>query len=181
MAPLREEFVSWQCRIRKEDVRIRCGRPSQGVRPLAVHDDGTEILEITVLLIERNPETSTQVFRHIVRQTADPSQRRERALKLLAAEYYQDPKRFGGDLAATFGGNSAVAIELVRAGHCVLQFAQGARTYHIPCTIRELDSTDPVFQATTWHNHLFNPHPPTAARVLAFTPLWSETTSGSTC
>ena len=29
-------------------------------------------------------------------------------------------------------------------------------------------------QATSWHNHLFNPNLPPAARILAFTPDWKH-------
>jgi hypothetical protein len=35
-----------------------------------------------------------------------------------------------------------------------------------------LEPGDPLYQASYWHNHLFNPNIPDGIRVLSFTPDW---------
>ncbi len=171
---LQEEFIAWQCRVRKEAVRMYGGRPRAGMRPGVARTDGSLISEITVLLAEEDPEAHTGFFRHIVRQTPDPKKRYESAVKLLAAEYYGRPESFSGMLTAQFSHDSAIASELVEAGRCVLAFAQGARGYGLPSAVEELVSSHANHQATYWHNHLFNPCPPDKIRVLEFRPIWAE-------
>ena len=174
MATLQEEFITWQCRVRKEAVRVYGGRPRAGMRPGVGRRDGSLISEITVLLAEEDPRAHTDLFRHIVRQTPDPKKRYESAVKLLAAEYYGRPESFSGMLTAQFSHDSAIASELVEAGRCVLAFAQGARAYGLPSAVEQLVSSDANHQATYWHNHLFNPCPPGKIRVLEFRPIWAE-------
>jgi hypothetical protein len=174
MASLQEEFIAWQCRVRKEAVRMYGGRPRAGMRPGVARTNGALMSEITVLLAEEDPTAHTGFFRHIVRQTPDPKKRYESALKLLAAEYYARPERFSGMLTAQFARHSAIMPPLIDAGHCILAFAQGARAYGLPCAVEELASSDANHQATYWHNHLFNPCPPDEIRVLEFRPIWEE-------
>jgi len=42
--------------------------------------------------------------------------------------------------------------------------------------VQALAEADAFYQATYWHNRLFNPNPPPGAQVLAFTPDWAHAT-----
>lgn len=52
----------------------------------------------------------------------------------------------------------------------MLEFDQFSQRYSIPCTVRPLADSDPAWQATFWHNSLFNPNIPGDVQILAFTP-----------
>ncbi len=174
MTSLQEEFVAWQCRVRKEVVRLRGGAPSPGMRPGVARPDGSLICEITVLLTEIEPEEHTGLFRHIIRQTPDPKKRYDSGIKLLSSEYYNHPERFSGMLTAQFASDSAIASEVLEHAECTLAFAQGARAYGLPCAVEELPHVDANHQAAYWHNHLFNACPPPEIKVLAFSPVWGK-------
>jgi len=155
-------------------VRKHAGYPLPGMRPRATHEDGSELIgPITVVLLRSEPQESTGTFRHIVKRTQDPLERHEAAVKLLAAVYYQHPREFSDTMTALFSIDSSTATTLFAAAKCVLVFEQFNQTYRIPCTISDLDRDNPAWQATYWHNHMFNPALPGAVRVLAFTPEWN--------
>jgi hypothetical protein len=137
-------------------------------------DGGTVAPAVTVLLLEKEPEAATDRFRHIVRKTHDARQRYEDGLRLLAADYYQDPQRFSGVLTGLFASDSAVAAALAEEGRCVLHFRQDRQGYQLPCTVRELRPDEAGYQATYWHNRLFNPSLPAQVRLLAFDPDWER-------
>lgn len=144
------------------------------MRPRVTREDGGLIAAgITVLVVEKDPEASTDAFRHIVRRTHDPCERYQAGLRALASAYYQDPENFSDAMTARFAGDSEVAATLVEEGRCVLDFQQDDRNCRIPCAVDELQEDHPAYQATCWHNHLFNPVPPPAIRVLAFSPDWA--------
>ena len=173
-AAFRDHFLGWQCRIRQYAVRHAGGRPSSGMRPtVSLLETDPELGPITVLIVKREPEETTAQFRHLVRKTHDPAERHDGALKFLAAAYHQRPHDFVDDLTALFGPESEIAEELLGAGRCRLRFAQYQQTYALPCAVRQLADDDPAFQATYWHNALFNAALPAGVRVLAFQPDWS--------
>jgi len=71
-------FIAWQCRLRQKAIRQQGGRPLLGMRPRLMSPDGREIAPfITVLLVEKEPEATTDLLRHIIRKTQDPRQRYE--------------------------------------------------------------------------------------------------------
>jgi hypothetical protein len=129
---------------------------------------------ITTLIVRREPREATAQFRHLVRKTQDPAERYDAALKTLAAAYYQRPQEFSDELTALFGPASDLADRLLAAGHCVLDFEQYSQRYRLPCAARNLGQDEPAFQATYWHNALFNPALPGGLRVLAFQPDWAR-------
>jgi len=177
-APLRDRFIAWQCQVRRKAVRADRGRPSAGMRPRVLSPEGDEIAPgITVVLMQRRPAAATDMFRNIVRKSFDPRERYEAGLKVLVADYFQDPRSFGDVTTALFSAESHAADALVGAGRCVLAFAQHTRRFLIPCAVRELGKAEPYYQATYWHNALFNPEPPAAARILAFHPHWIDATA----
>jgi hypothetical protein len=92
---------------------------------------------------------------------------------VLSLTYYQYPQNFSDVMTALFSADSEVAATLVEEGRCVLNFQQYNQGYCIPCTVGELKEYDPAYQATYWHNHLFNPTPPPAVWMLAFYPNWA--------
>ena len=173
-AALRDHFLGWQCRIRQHAVRQDAGRPSAGMRPLVGLDGGgADPGPVTVLIVKRDPEEETAQFRHLMRKTKDPAERYTNALKFLAASYYQRPAEFFDEMTALFAPDSQVAERLVAAGRCRLDFAQFSQSYALPCTARRLAEDEPAYQATYWHNSLFNPDIPGGVRVLAFQPDWA--------
>ena len=170
---LRDEFVGWQCRIRQLAVREMGGRPSSGMRPRVSTTDGREIAAaLTVLIVPEEPWESAQLFRHQFQKTQDPVERYDKALEITAASYFQRPRDFSDRLTALFGPDSGVADTLLRLGRCTLDFAQFSQSYRLPCSVIQLNESDGFYQATYWHNSMYNPYLPAGVRVLAFTPDW---------
>ncbi len=174
-AALRDHFLGWQCRLRQLAVREAGGRPTSGMRP-ELHLDAAQdpLGRITVLIVKQDPGEATAEFRHMVRRTHDPALRYDNALNTLAAAYYQHPKEFSDELTALFGPDSETAARLLGAGHCALAFEQYSQSYRLPCAARELHEAHPGYQATYWHNALFNAAIPAGARVLGFQPDWAR-------
>ncbi len=174
-AALRDHFLGWQCRLRQMAVRRAGGRPTSGMRPEVRLEGAAEALgRITLLILPKAPEQATAEFRHMVRKTQDPAERHDAALGKLAAAYYQRPQEFSDELTALFGPASDIAGRLLTAGRCVLAFDQYSQRYRLPCAVRGLAEDDPAYQATYWHNALFNPTLPGGVRVLAFQPDWTR-------
>ncbi len=177
-ARLRAGFLAWQCRLRQHAMRAHGGRPGPGMRPRVARPDGTELAPaVTVVLIEAEPSDSIAQFRHIARKTHDPERRYREALALLSSTYFQRPERFADLLTALFAVDSHRAERLVAEGRCVLDFEQFSQRFRIPCRVSALAPAAPAFQATYWHNHLFNPAMPAAVRILGFAPDWREATA----
>ena len=80
-----QDFIRWQCRLRKLSMRERDGRPSPGMSA-GVHAvaGGDEQARINFLINRRDPAARTAEFRHIVRKTHDSSQWLKNGLKILA-------------------------------------------------------------------------------------------------
>lgn len=171
---LRAHFLGWQCRLRQHAVRQGGGRPSAGMRPrLRLAGSEPDLGPVTVLIVKAAPQEVTSQFRHLARKTHDPVERYNGALKVLAEAYYQRPQEFSDELTALFGQVSELADRLLEAGRCRLLFEQYSQSYELPCSLRALPEDHPAFQATYWHNSLFNPNLPGGVRVLAFRPDWS--------
>ncbi len=166
---LRRHFLGWQCRIRQRAVRQDGGRPCEGMRPLVTPGEA----RITVLIVRAEPEEDTAQLRHLARKTHDPAERLDAALRILSATCYQNPDSFSDRMTALFGPGSGLAGGLLAEGRCVLDFAQYSQRYRIPCAVHELEENDPAWQATFWHNTMFNPNIPAGIRILAFVPDWA--------
>lgn len=172
---LRDEFLGWQCRVRQLAVREQGGRPGSGMRPRVTSAEGTELSPgIVVLIVPEEPWNSAQLFRHQYLKTQDPVERYDKVLEITAASYFQHPRDFSDVMSALFGPGAALADSLLRAGRCILDFAQYSQSYRIPCAVEELPQDDGFYQATYWHNAMYNPNLPAGVRVLAFTPDWSR-------
>jgi len=174
-AALRDEFIGWQCRIRQLSARRAGGRPSAGMRPRVLSPAGDEISSaVTVVIAESEPQESTALFRFQYLKTQDPVERYDKVLEILAASYFQQPRKFGDRMTALFGPRSAVAADLLNHGRCLLEFQEYAQAYRLPCAAAALAETDDLYQATYWHNRLFNPNLPSGIRILALTPDWAH-------
>jgi hypothetical protein len=171
-AVVRDHFLKWQCRARQNAVRQAGGRPSAPMRPYVLLH-GAELAQIVVLINKKDPQAHTAEFRHMVLRTQDPAERYDSALKKLAAEYFQRHDEFSDRLTALFGPESRLVRQLTEAGSCVLEFRQPRQYYRMRCEVSNLPEHTPGFQATYWHNRLFNPALPAGVQVLAFEPDWS--------
>ncbi len=170
---LRTHFLGWQCRIRQHAVRIEDGRPSQGMQP-AVVVDGEVIANLTVLINKNELAELVTEFSYIYKKTDDPALRRKDLLKVLVAGYFQQLEEFSDRLTALFSPNSEITNKLLEARDVLLYFNQQNQQYKIPCSVQELKSKEPEYQATFWHNSLFNANLPANVRILAFAPDWSK-------
>ena len=163
--------MRWQCRLRKHAMREKNGRPSDGMSAgIRAITGGDEQARINFLINRGDSAARTAEFRHIVRKTQDPSQWLKNGLRILAELHYHESDQFVNDLTALFNVDSSTAYALLKAGKCSLSFAEGSIEHRFDFDIRSLDRDDELFQATYWHNHLFNPTLPGKVRVLAFRP-----------
>jgi hypothetical protein len=171
----RDHFLGWQCRIRQLAIRENAGQPSPGMRPRVLGTSGAELADgINVLIIETEPEEATSLFRFTCQKSHDPQTRYDEALRFLASAYYQYPRGFSDCLSATFAADSAFAARLLALGCCRLAFKQFGQRYDLACAVSELSSDHPRYEATFWHNKLFNAALPSGVRILSFAPDWAK-------
>ena len=172
---LRDAFLYWQCRIRQIAVRQDDGKPSEGMVPDVYLDGADEPLGSIVTIMSRRPEFSqTMELRHMARRTADPAERREAAIKFLSERYYQGYREFSPVVTATFVPESAGAKQICAAKECRLVFEQFEQRYDLPCEATALSSTNWLYDATFWHNYLFNPNLSADAIIVGFEADWAN-------
>lgn len=170
---LKIKFLRWQCRLRQIIMRDQGGRPDDGIMPVVTPAGAAAPLGRIVTVLCRTPARSTTMeFRHMVRRTQDPAQRRAAALTFLGERYYQDAGDFDPTLTASFAPDAATAAVLVAAGRATLAFDRYNQRFDLDCTVWRLTPTNPLFEATYWHNLLFNPNLPADTQVLGFEPAW---------
>jgi hypothetical protein len=178
-ATLRDEFIAWQCRLRRHAMREAGGRPSEGMRPGALDRSGRPIADAVTVLLARNDSASVaRLLEFQFKRTQDPLDRYEKAVTAFSADYYQHPANFSGVTSALFNEQSPTLGRLLDSGpdtpvaRCVLTFREKSRSYRVPCDVELLRRDDPLFQATYWHNALFNPDLPPDIAIVAFVPDW---------
>lgn len=172
---MRRQFLSWQCKIRQMSIRDHQGQPLAGMKARVEDGDGTLIAEaVTVLIVHQDPAAATDAFRHIVKKTHDPKTRRDDALKLLGSVHYQYPDEFSECLTALFSEASEVAGALLKLGRCRLLFSQFGQSFEFDCGVSQLTRNDAAWQATFWHNHLFNSGLSDSVSILQFSPEWPQ-------
>lgn len=166
-----QRFISWQCRVRKMSMRELGGRPTAGmsarVHPLS---GGDERARMNFLILKQDCTFFISDFKHIIRKTQDPAEWLKNGLRILAEWHYQQEEDFSMQLTALFSLTSALADALVQAGQCRLVFAQDSIEHEFDFDVQALSEDDRAFQATYWHNHLFNATMPGKVRVLGFNP-----------
>ncbi len=169
---LRKQFIAWQCRIRQYSVRKNDGMPSFGMRP-ELEAMEQNIGPISVQIVKTNSADITREFRFMAQKTQAHQARYEAALKLLSEYYYQIPAEFDEEMTAVFSMTSELAKQIIEIKQCVLHFDQGKQLYHLHCKARAINADQPKYQATYWHNALFNPSMPGVVRMVGFTPDWN--------
>jgi hypothetical protein len=170
---LRKAFLGWQCRIRQLAMRDSGGRPTSGMQPV-LQVGGQDAGRITVVMARREGEAITSELRHLVKRTQDPKERLDAALRYFQSSYFQDPTAFDDQLTAVFGIASSLPAQLSGRADCVLTFEQFRQVYELTCSARLLDTDDVRYQATYWHNALFNPSMPGEVQIVRFTPDWGR-------
>ena len=165
------KFIAWQCRLRKQSMREADGRPSPGMSAGVYSiSGGDEQCRINFLIQREDSRDRTAEFRHIVRKTPDTREWIKNGLRILAELHYHETEQFGDRLTALFSLDSGVADALVDAGQCHLRFGEKSIEHAFDFDIEELAEDDDLYQATYWHNRLFNPTLPGRVRILAFSP-----------
>lgn len=178
--PLRDTFLRWQCRVRQIAMRENMGRPDDAITPaLTLPGETKPTGHIITVLSKAPPYSKTPELQHLFRRTHDPAQRREKAIQFFSETYYQKAREFSDILTATFPPGSPGAAAISAAGNCTLAFEAYGQRYDLLCKVWTLDKTDPLYQATWWHNMLFNPnmHPNTV--IFGFEPDWDHSTAES--
>ena len=170
---LRQHFLGWQCRIRQHAVRVQEGRPSPGMQAAVVIND--QVLTSLIVIINQKElaELITE-FQYMYKKTHDPAIRRDSILKVLVAGYFQRAEDFSDQLTASVSENSEMAKIMLQQEEVTLTFDHQNQHYSIPCKVKELGVKDQEFQATYWHNALFNPNLPPTIRIIAFDPMWKR-------
>lgn len=157
-------------------MRQDSGRPSPGMQPRVRTMTGRELSSgLTVLIVPNEPAESTAFFRFQVQKSRDPREIYEKGLAFLQADHFQLPKEFSDTLTSVLPAGSSLAAALIAEGTCLLEFDQFRQFFRLPCAVFRLDNTDPAYEATIWHNRLFNPALPDDVEVLAFRPDWTST------
>ena len=101
--------------------------------------------------------------------------RRDRCIGVLScSDLIELTREFDEELTAVFSLESDLARAITEQGRCVLEFDQGNQIYHLECGVRAYVEEDEKYQATYWHNHLFNPTMPGVVSVLGFKPDWQN-------
>lgn len=177
---LMEQFMRWQCRIRQIAMRENQGRPDDSISPaVTLAGDSEPLGHVITIFSKWGAHSKTPEMRQMVKATNDPAQRREKAIRFFSEYYYQHPREFSDTLTATFTPESVGAKKMLDAGECALFFSAFNQEYTLHCKVIALTDTHPLYQATWWHNLLFNPslHPDT--QILAFEPDWDKSSSSS--
>ena len=172
-SPLRDAFMRWQCRVRQIAMRENQGRPGDGVVCDVTPEGASEALGSIVTVLNKSPLFSkTPEIRHMYLRTNDPAQRRDKALQLFSETYYQKHKEFSDLITATFLPGSEGAKLLLEAERCRLDFEAYRQKFSLVCSVRKLQNNDSMYQATYWHNLLFNPNLSPDTIIIGFQPEW---------
>ena len=170
-----QKFIAWQCRLRKQCVRELGGQPTVGMSAGVYSvSGGDEKSRMNFLILRRDSASRTDEFRHIVRKTPDSSEWVKNGLRILSELHYHETDQFDNQLTALFSLDSTLADALLEAGCCHLKFTEKSVDYGFDFDVESLAEAEEPFQATYWHNRLFNPTLPGQVRVLGFTPRFDD-------
>jgi hypothetical protein len=177
-AELRDGFMRWQCRIRQMMMREDMGRPSDGITPeVTLIGESEPLGHVITVMCKTMAHSQVEEFKHMVRKTHDPAQRRDGALRLFSEAYYQKADTFSDILTSTFPPGSPGAAQIRAAERCTLRFEAFRQRYDVACKVWVLGENNPLHQATYWHNMLFNPTLPAETVILGFEPDWTKSSS----
>ncbi len=178
---IQKHFLGWQCRVRQYAMRNGEGRPTPGMRPDVLLEDGKEVASaVTLLLVPDLLQDSIRQFRFMALKTQDPQERYKKAVQLLSASFYQNVENFSGLMTGVFSRSSETVNRLKKNQRCVLEFDFQQQKFRVPAGIKVLLKKNPKYEFTYWHNFLFNPHLSPDVTVLGFEPDWSDSTADPT-
>jgi hypothetical protein len=173
--PLRDAFLRWQCRVRMMSMRENMGKPDDPIMPSLTLQGDTEPMGHVITVMSKLPQYGkTPEMQHMVKRTFDPAQRRTKALEFFSETYYQKSKEFSDILTSSFPVNSQGAKAIRDAEKCKLKFEAYSQVFELECKVWTLAKTNALYQATWWHNHLFNPDMQDDAVILGFEPDWEK-------
>lgn len=176
--PLRDAFLRWQCRVRMMAMRENMGRPDDAITPSLTLAGADAPMGHIITVMSKLPQFSkTPEMQHMVKRTFDPAQRREKAIELFSETYYQKAKEFSDILTSAFPAGSEGAQTIRDAETCVLRFEAYAQEFELHCKVWTLAKTNALYQATWWHNHLFNPNLSDETVILGFEPDWNASSA----
>lgn len=176
--PLRLAFLRWQCRVRQIMMREHQGRPSDGIMPAVTLPGESEPMgHVITVMFKSGRHSITPEMQHMVRSTNDPAQRRDKALRLFSEFHFQKPDQFSDMLTATFPPGSPGAARIRAAERVTLSFEAYNQRFDIEARVWQLAEKNPAWQATYWHNLLFNPALPPDTVILGFEPDWSRSSA----
>ncbi len=159
-------------------MRDNSGRPDEGSMPTLILAGDAGAMEHIVTVLCKEPQFAvTPELQHMYRSTMDPAKRRQKAIEFFSATHFQKAATFSDILTATFPPESPVARSIARAGRCTLIFKAYGQRFDLPAAVSQLQSPQPLFEATWWHNALFNPNLPSDTQILGFTPDWTKATA----
>jgi hypothetical protein len=178
---IQKHFLGWQCRVRQYAMRNGEGRPTPGMRPDVLLEDGKEVASaVTLLLVPDQLQESIGQFRFMALKTQDPRERYKKAVQLLSASFYQNVENFSGLMTGVFSRSSETVKMLVKNRKCVLKFDYQQQSYRIPASVKDFPKEEQAYEFTYWHNFLFNPHLSPDVIVLGFEPDWLGASSDPT-
>ena len=178
---IQKHFLGWQCRVRQYAMRNGGGRPTSGMRPDVLLEDGKEVASaVTLLLVPDLLQESILQFRFMALKTQDPQERYKKAVQLLSASFYQNVENFSGLMTGVFSRSSETVNRLKKNQRCVLEFDFQQQKFRVPAGIKVLLKKNPKYEFTYWHNFLFNPHLSPDVTVLGFEPDWSNSSADPT-
>jgi len=179
--PIQDHFIGWQCRVRQYAMRNGEGRPTSGMRPDVLLEDGKEVATaVTLLLVPYLLQDSIRQFRFMALKTQDPQERYKKAIQLLSSTFYQNVENFSGLMTGVFSMNSETVNRLTKNQRCVLEFDFQQQKFRVPAGIKVLLKKNPVYEFTYWHNFLFNPYLSPDVTVLGFEPDWTDSSADPT-
>ncbi len=172
---LRNHFLTWQCRIRQIAMREAEGRPSQAMRPRVLDNNGDELSPgIIVLLVREDSFESTEFLKFQVQKYNDPQDVYKKALIFLQSTHYHRAAEFSDEMTGLFSKGSALVERMMADEKITLEFNQFSQTYKLPCRTRLLDIDEAAYQATLWHNRIFNPNIGAEIDIFGFQPDWDD-------
>ena len=172
---LRNHFLTWQCRIRQIAMREADGRPSQAMRPRVLDSNGDELSPgIIVLLVREDSFESTEFLKFQVQKHNDPQDVYKKSLIFLQSTHYHRAAEFSDEMTGLFSKGSALVERMIADEKITLEFSQFSQTYTLPCRTRLLEADEAAYQATLWHNRVFNPNIGVDIDIVGFEPDWDE-------
>ena len=170
---IKNTFMKWQCRVRQIIMRKNYGKPDASIMPNVLLNYGKIHLgEIITVLSKDITFSKLPEMKHISKVNFDLSKRREKAIQFFSEYYYQNYKEFSPVLTATFQPDSLGIRKIIKSTVCSLVFDAYNHNFKLDCEVELLKKEDHLYQATWWHNSLFNSnlHPNTL--ILAFNVNW---------